>query len=36
MGLIRGLIGGVVGGVVGAGLWAAIAYFANAELGIIA
>lgn len=36
MGLIKALIGGIIGGAVGAGIWAAIAYFANYELGIIA
>lgn len=36
MNLMKCLIGGLIGGILGTAVWAAIAYFANAEVGWIA
>lgn len=36
MNLIKCVIGGLIGGVLGTAVWAAIAYFAHAEVGWIA
>jgi len=36
MNLIKGLMGGIIAGVIGAVIWAAIAYYANVEIGYLA
>jgi hypothetical protein len=36
VGLGKCVVAGLIGGVVGGAIWAAIAYFANAEIGWIA
>ena len=32
-GLVKSILAGVIGGITGAAVWAAIAYFVNAEIG---